>query len=200
MKKKPHHSTVFRRKATEQINQLNATIAGHACTITALKRRIDELSAGGVRLEADKQEIHAKLSAMATKLAAVEEALNSLLKTVDEDQKTIDRLTATLREIYEETLGVAMQHELEPSLEALNAVKHQIAHSEGLAKELTKAKAMIATLEGDLGTLKREASVHRDSAAFLESQLRRRDNTCGKLMAGLIALGAIAIGVAIYNL
>ena len=48
--------------------------------------------------------------------------------------------------------------------------------------------------------LKRNATFHHDRATFLESQLRKKDNTCGKLMAGLIALGAIVIGVAIYNL
>ena len=126
MKKKPHHSTVFRRKATEQINQLQNQVN----VLTEVNR---SLQSAVRRLEDDRKPLDVKLVSLSTKLSATVEGRDNLLKTVEEKQQTIDRLTAALREIYEATIGVVIDPEMDPAIQALNAVKDQMAHSERLA-------------------------------------------------------------------
>lgn len=192
MTKKPHHSTVFRRKAIEQIHPLQRELHEHEVA-HKLQRQINEL-------EADKRTLCVKLSAMATKLASSEEARNSLLKSKEENQLTIDRLTATLREILLEAGGIVTPDLEDPASTALGAVREAGLSYDKLANDLAEVKCKLSEQESVAESFKREASVHRERAAFFESQLRQRDNTCGKLMAGLVALGVIAVGVVIYNL
>lgn len=159
MKTKPHHSTVFRRKALAEIDSLKAEA-------TRLERRIVDLSLANSKF-------YTKLSAQATQLAALTEARNNLLKDLEESKKTVEVLIDALTTIHATASPIIGPLE-DPARQAVEAVRQLREYSEKKDVELHNAKSRLTLAEGEIAALKGEiASINSQHAAFLESEKER---------------------------